>query len=129
VSADERMLDLSGPVVVVAEELLLRSGCLRPEHPWVLTGPGPSVDFSLLEKHAHLLDLSEEGVARVALSLASGRPVDLRSALGWLSRDHAELVMTAVACAGGHDRPESRIRLVDGERRVESVAPLALWPS
>lgn len=122
-TAQERTL---APVPEVAQELLARAGCLRPEHPWT-TGASPAIDFGLLEQHAHLLDLSEEGVARVALSLATGRPVDLRSALGWLSRDHAELVMTAVACAAGHDRPESRIRLVEGERRVESVPPLAHW--
>ena len=129
-SAGGRMLAPAGPAAPLAEKLLLLAGCLRPEHPWT-TGAGehPTVDFALLEEHAHLLDLSEEGVARVALSIATGRPVDLRSALGWLSRDHAELVMTAVAAAGGHDRPESRIGLVSGERRVESVPPLARWRS
>lgn len=129
-SAGEQRLPLAGPAVRIAEELLLRAGCLRRDLPWVMgpaTGAGPMVDFTLLAEHAGRLDLSEEGVVRVALSLATGRPVDLRSALSWLSRDHAELVMTAVACASGHDRDGSRIRVVDGERRVESVPPLGAW--
>ncbi|WKK71901.1 hypothetical protein Q0F99_01760 [Rathayibacter oskolensis] len=119
---------VAGPALGVAEELLARAGCLRPGYPWVRGAAGsPVVDLALLETHAGLLDLSEEAVVRIALSLATGRPVDLRSALGYLTRDHAELVMTAVACAGGHDRAASRIRVVDGERHVEIAPPLAAW--
>ncbi|MWV50679.1 hypothetical protein GRS96_15510 [Rathayibacter sp. VKM Ac-2803] len=127
-SASTSPRPLAGPSVELAEELLGRAGCLRPEHPWVLTaGDAPVVDFALLERHACLLDLSEEAVVRIALSLATGRPVDLRSALGYLTRDHAELVMTAVACAGGHDRAAGRIRVVDGQRLVEIAPPLGSW--
>ncbi|KQQ05054.1 MULTISPECIES: hypothetical protein [unclassified Rathayibacter] len=125
-----RSRPLAGPSVGTAEELLSRAGCLRPEHPWVLgtrADGQPMVDFGVLDREAGVLDLSEEAVARIALSLATGRPVDLRSALGYLTRDHAELVMTAVACAGGHDRAGSRIRLVGGERRVENAPPLGAW--
>lgn len=128
-STGERTLAPVGPSVRIAEELLRRAGCLGSEHPRIPDSAGtPLVDLDLLAESAHLLDLSEEGVVRVAVSLATGRPVDLRSALGFLSRDHAELVMIAVAAAGGHDRVESRIGLVDGQRRVESVPPLGVWP-
>ncbi|QHC59565.1 hypothetical protein [Rathayibacter sp. VKM Ac-2760] len=117
------------PAVSLARELLRRTGCARSGLPWVVPADGGcAVDLALLERGAHLLDPSEEAVARIALSLATGRPVDLRSAFGHLTRDHAEAVMTAVAGAGGHDRVESRIAVVDGERRVESVPPLAVWP-
>ena len=117
------------PAVALAQELLLRTGCARAGLPWVCeSAAGPAVDLAHLERGAHLLDLSEEAVARIALSIATGRPVDLRSAFGHLTRDHAEAVMIAVASAGGHDRVESRIVVVDGERRVDSVPPLAAWP-
>lgn len=111
----------------VAEQLLARSGCLRPEYPWA-TNVDAEVDFSALAEHAGVLDLSEEAVARVALSLATGRPVDLRLAFGHLTRDHAELVMIAVAAAAGHDRVSSRIHVVGDDRRLETVPPLAVWP-
>ena len=117
------------PAVALAQELLLRTGCARPGLPWVReSAAGSAVDLAVLERGAHLLDLSEEAVARIALSLATGRPVDLRAAFGHLTRDHAEAVMIAVAVAGGHDRVESRVVVVDGERRVESVPPLGVWP-
>ena len=122
----------AGPSVRLAEELLARAGCAGSAQPWVLragAGEHPSIDFGALERHVHRLDLSEEAVARIALSLATGRPVDLRAALGYLTRDHAALVMTAVACAGGHDRTGSRILVVDDERRVETVPPLSSWTS
>ncbi|NRG40073.1 hypothetical protein HRK28_03975 [Rathayibacter sp. VKM Ac-2835] len=119
----------AAPSVALAQELLRRTGCARPGLPWVVgTDAGPVVDLVLLRCGVHLLDLSEEAVARIALSIATGRPVDLRSAFAHLTRDHAEAVMIAVASAGGHDRVESRIVLVDGERRVESVPPLGVWP-
>ncbi|NRD08316.1 hypothetical protein [Rathayibacter agropyri] len=120
-------LALAGPAVHAAEQLLARSGCLRSEHPWVTSGAA-EVDFLALAEHAGVLDLSEEAVARVALSLATGRPVDLRFAFGHLTRDHAELVMIAVAAAAGHDRLSSRIHVVGDERRLETVPPLAVWP-
>ncbi|KZX20944.1 hypothetical protein [Rathayibacter tanaceti] len=114
----------------VAEQLLAQAGCLRVESPWV-SGPESalSVDFAVLAEHAGALDLSEEAVARIAHSLATGRPVDLRSAFGHLTRDHAQLVMTAVAVAGGHDREGCRVRVDGGDRCVESVPPLAAWPA
>ncbi|WP_139344529.1 hypothetical protein [Rathayibacter sp. VKM Ac-2630] len=122
----------AGGSVRLAEELLARAGCAGSARPWVLrsrSGEHPAIDFDALERHVHRLDLSEEAVARVALSLATGRPVDLRAALGYLTRDHAALVMIAVACAGGHDRAGSRIRVIDDERRVETAPPLGSWAS
>ncbi|PPF19828.1 MULTISPECIES: hypothetical protein [unclassified Rathayibacter] len=123
---------LAGPGLEAAEQLLVRAGCLRPEHSWAAgaaTEAAPRIDFAVLAEQACLLDLSEEAVARIAVSLATGRPVDLRSAFGHLTRDHARLVMTAVAAAAGHDRVSSRIRVVGDERRVETAPPLAVWPS
>ncbi|AND17146.1 hypothetical protein C5C18_03135 [Rathayibacter tritici] len=123
---------LAGPGLRAAEQLLVRAGCLRPEHPWTsgpATAAAPRIDFAVLAEQACLLDLSEEAVARIAVSLATGRAVDLRSAFGHLTRDHAALVMTAVAVACGHDQVSSRIRVVGEERRVETVLPLADWPS
>ncbi|PPG52308.1 MULTISPECIES: hypothetical protein [unclassified Rathayibacter] len=123
---------LGGPGLEAAEQLLARAGCLRPEHPWMVgedTAAAPRIDFAVLADRACLLDLSEEAVARIAVSLATGRPVDLRSAFGHLTRDHAQLVMIALAVAGGHDRVGSRIRVVGDERRVETAPPLAVWPS
>ncbi|MBF4461788.1 MULTISPECIES: hypothetical protein [unclassified Rathayibacter] len=119
---------LASPVVRVAEELLRRAGCLRREHPWSPDASRATVDFALLAEQAGVLDLSEEAVARIALSLATGRPVDLRRAAGFLTRGHAELVMVAIAIAAGHDRATSRIRVVGEERRVEVAPPLAVWP-
>ncbi|KQQ10439.1 hypothetical protein [Rathayibacter sp. Leaf296] len=120
----------AGPAVRLAEELLARAGCADSARPWVLrtrSGGHRSIDFAALERHVHELDLSEEAVARVALSLATGLPIDLRAALGYLTRDHAELVMTVVACVGGHDRTASRVRVSADRRSVETVPPLGSW--
>lgn len=117
----------SSPAMRAAEELIARAGW---ERRWRRDPEGPgssSLDLAALERDANTLDLSEESVVRIAISMATGHPVDLRSAFGHLTRDHAELVMIAVACAGGHDREEYRIIVAGQQRRVATVAPLGQW--
>lgn len=116
--------------LAVAEELLARAGCAQKWRPWVMTRgrhSATSIDFETLEHNAHTLDLSEEGVARIAVSLATSRRIDLHSALMFLTRDHTELVMTAVVYAAGHHQAGSRITVRGTRRQVEDVPPLAAW--
>lgn len=115
------------PAVHAAEELLARAGWDRHWRKGPTEPTSIPIDFLAAERDAVRFDLSEESVIRIAISMATGNPVDLRSAFGHLTRDHAALVMTAIACASGHDGEEYRVTTIDDVRRVETVPPLGKW--
>lgn len=116
--------------VRASRELLARAGLAHSSRPWVISARdgSHSIDYDVLTAHAHDLDLSEECIARIAASLATGVEVNLHCAIGYLTRDHAALVMTAIACASGHDRPETRITsTIEGRRHLEDAPALDSW--
>lgn len=93
-------------------ELLIRAFDGRfanPSQPWVQQGDDPGwwwIDVEqMTEDNYGALSGGETRLLRIAASLLGGPPVDLSRNLAGLDRQHLQLVLDAIAHAGGsHER-------------------------
>ncbi|KQQ07412.1 hypothetical protein [Rathayibacter sp. Leaf296] len=99
-----------------AVELLIATGLVRDEHPWVLHDSGTWwIDFDRATEAVDALTVEHEkwgltpsllSVLEMAASLADGLTVHLRHVLPELDDEHTSLVMAAIAEAAGHPHAE-----------------------
>jgi len=112
-------------------ELLIRTQRVYENAPWVeyTSADRAYIDTSKLTEHMGAWSGGEQRVARIALSLMSGSPVDLREELAGLDREYLSLVLAAVAHAGGsHEQSEPTFE-EGGYRGNTSLPALYEWPS
>lgn len=108
---------------------------------WVQPGEDPGwwwVDVDQLSANNFAaLSGGETRILSIAAALLGGTPVNLYDAIPGLDRDHAQLVLAALAHAcGSHEHrgalvpdPEGRYRAVDGTRmRIRRLGSLYPWP-
>lgn len=126
-----------------AVELLVRTGFARPDHPWVRHGgvePGWWVKWEALRdtlENTGYLSEGEHRILDLAASLAGVTPqgFDLGRAVSGLDRDYLQLVLAAVAHAGGsHEhRAFELVRAADGAlvpaETGDPLPPLVAWPA
>ncbi|HEY3408447.1 MAG TPA: hypothetical protein VGK53_09780 [Propionicimonas sp.] len=126
-------------------ELLIRACDGRfasPGQPWVQQGDDPGwwwIDVEqMTEDNYAALSGGETRLLRVAASLLGGPPLDLGRNLAGLDREHAHLVLAAIAHASGsHEHtgrpvPDPQGRYVDqnGVRMsFERLGSLCTWPA
>ncbi len=120
-----------------AVELLVRAfdgRFARPGSPWIQPCDQPGwwwLDVSqLVDDQIGHLSGGEQRMLRVVASLAGGEPVSLAENVPGLDRDLTELVLAAIAHAGGsHQHPDIRVDLERGlavqNGRLPSLHP---WP-
>lgn len=99
-----------------AVDLLIATGLVRDEHPWVLHDSGTwRIDFDRATEAVDALTVEHEkwgltpsllSVLEMAASLADGLTVHLRHVLPELDDEHTSLVMAAIAEAAGHPDAE-----------------------
>jgi len=101
-----------------AVDLLIATGLVRDEHPWVLQDADSGtwrIDFDRATEAVDALTVEHEkwgltpsllSVLEVAASLADGLTVHLRHVLPELDDEHTSLVMAAIAEAAGHPHAE-----------------------
>jgi hypothetical protein len=99
-----------------AVDLLIATGLVREEHPWVLHDSGTWwIDFDRATEAVDALTVEHEkwgltpsllSVLEMAASLADGLTVHLRHVLPELDDEHTSLVMAAIAEAAGHPDAE-----------------------
>lgn len=125
-------------------ELLIRTSGGRfagSAQPWIEAGDDPGgwwVDAEQLnDVNFVALSGGETRMLRIAASLLNGEPVNLYQQLPGLDRDSAELVLAAIAHAGGtHEHtgtpmpdPHGRYRAGDGTRMsFPLLGSLRPWP-
>lgn len=82
----------------------------NPGQPWVQQGDDPGwwwIDADqMIEDNFGALSGGEVRLLRIAASLLGGRPVDLSRNLAGLDREHAELVLSALAHASDNSEQE-----------------------
>ncbi len=125
-------------------ELLIRSCGGRfanPGQPWVQQGDRPGrwwIDAEqMTDDNYGVLSGGETRLLRIAASLLEGPPVDLSRNLAGLDREHLQLVLAAIAHAGGshehsgwparnpHESRDACGGMVIGPIRLGSLYP---WP-
>lgn len=99
-----------------AVDLLIATGLVREDHPWVLHDSGTWwIDFDRATEAVDALTVEHErwgltpsllSVLEMAASLADGLTVHLRHVLPELDDEHTSLVMAAIAEAAGHPDAE-----------------------
>lgn len=99
-----------------AVDLLIATGLVREDHPWVLHDSGTWwIDFDRATEAVDALTVEHErwgltpsllSVLEMAASLADGLTVHLRHVLPELDDEHTALVMAAIAAAAGHPDAE-----------------------
>jgi hypothetical protein len=100
-----------------AVELLVRTfdgRFARPGNPWIQPCDQPGwwwLDVTqLVEGQIRHLSGGEQRVLRIVASLAGGEPVSLADNIPGLDRELTDLVLAAIAHAGGtHEHPDIRI--------------------
>lgn len=127
--------------IEAATELLIRGfggKFSAPGNPWVHTssepqGPGQVsawIDFAAIPEEAGVLSGGERRFLLLAASLAEDVPVVLGDVVPGLDRDNLDLVLAAIAHAGGsHQHSDIRIA-VDGSmtRHPGYLDSLHPWP-
>jgi hypothetical protein len=117
-----------------AVELLLRSWggwFATPGWPWIRVENGCVwLDPDQIPANAAELSGGEQRVLAVVDALASGRPLpDLAGVLAGLDRATLELVIAAMAHAGGSHSHSAMVRgSAPGRAVIEVLPPLVAWP-
>lgn len=115
-----------------ATELLIRSGWAEPPTPWVKHDEArnrPWIDFAVIPDEIGALSGGEQRVLRIAASLGADSPIILGDELPGLDREHATLVLAAVAHASGQHEHGKTIELVDDRPQFVTTTPLFTWPA
>lgn len=103
-----------------AVELLIRTGFAQPGHPWCQ--PDGWVDFEILRDGISGYSSGEQRLLRIACSLFGTEPVDLSEDIPGLDRKYLDLVLAAIAHAGGsHEHSDFSTGTTDD--------PLHEWPA
>jgi len=120
--------------IEAATELLIRTGWIRPDVPWLELDPRdaerPWIDFEAIPDDIGAYSGGEQRVLRLAASIASDDVmVNLSDAVSGLDRHVLDLVLAALAHAGGSHEHGGVVYDDDGKpvgtRRYESLYP---WP-
>ena len=105
---------------------------IAPGWPWVKLaddGSRPWIDFTAIPERTGSLSGGERSYLLIAFSLATSAPIELGDQLTSLDREHASLVLAAVAHAAGFATPDSSFELdADGVPRIVPRAALYPWP-
>lgn len=118
-------------------ELLLRAfggRFARADQPWIVTELGGRVwlDCARLSEHLAVLSGGERRVLGVVVAFVDptfDRPVDLADLAAGVDRDHLDLVLAAIAHAGGSHEHTVLIRdLEHGTAHLERPGSLHRWP-
>lgn len=112
-------------------ELLIRQGkTIREGAPWIERSGGEraSVDVERLLDESGAWSGGEQRVVRIASSLLGGPPVDLGEDVSGLDRDHLQLVLAAIAHAGGSHQHSDLVAGEDGSVSYQQVDSLYPWP-
>ncbi len=118
-----------------ATELLIRTGWAGPGRRWVHRDDDGRayIIFSEIPDLIGAYSGGEQRLLMIAASIGAdqGRPVkiSLEDELPGLDREHAELVLAAIAHAAGFHQPGRTIELVDDTPRLVDVDALYSWPS
>ena len=121
-----------GYATEAAVELLVRSFGGRFAscgEPWIRHRPrGYWLDVDVLADFTGSLSYGERRVLAVAEALASNGPLtELTDVLAGVDRRHLQLILAALAHAGG-SHEHSGIRRADDAIRFERLGPLVEWP-
>ncbi|MDT0164471.1 ABC transporter ATP-binding protein [Actinotalea sp. AC32] len=119
------------PPAQAAVELVLRAFRGRfadPGLPWVrVDGDVTWLDPDTLRDHAAVLSGGERRLLFVVASLLDERPLDIVDVATGLDRENLQLVLAALAHAGG-SHSSTVLEHVDGAVRFSSPGPLVPWP-
>lgn len=118
-----------------ATELLIRGFDGRfaaPGNPWIhLSGSSGKywIRFGAIPEHVDVLSGGEGRFLRLVASIAAVEvSVDLGEVLPGLDRQLLELVLAAVAHAGGSHEHSGFITNTDGSQTIERLSTLYPWP-
>lgn len=115
-----------------ATELLIRAFGGRfasPGYPWVLVEEGrPWIDFEAIADNVGALSGGERSMLLLIASLGGGERVDLSDNLPGLDRNNLELVLAAVAHAGGSHQHSGLVENPDGSHSIRVQEALYPWP-
>ena len=113
-------------------ELLIRTGRVCENAPWVVrdaTGR-TYVDAATLADRSAVWSGGEQRLARIALSLMGGDPVNLAEDIPGLDREGAELVLAALAHANGSHEHSGFTRDEAGHPTgIAELPSLYPWPT
>ena len=118
-----------------ATELLIRTGWAGPERRWVHRADDGRVYviFSEIPDMIGGYSGGEQRLLMIAASLGADQDapvrISLEDELPGLDREHAQLVLAAIAHAAGFHQPGRSIELVDETPRLVDVDALYTWPS
>ncbi|WP_336624966.1 MULTISPECIES: ATP-binding cassette domain-containing protein [unclassified Microbacterium] len=117
-----------------ATELLIRAGWAGPGRGWVHrddSGRG-WINFSEIPDMIGGYSGGEQRLLMIAASLGADQDapvtISLPDELPGLDREHAELVLAAIAHAAGFHEPGRTIEMVHGAPRIVDVDALYTWP-
>ena len=117
-----------------ATELLIRTGWAGPERRWVHRADDGRVYviFSEIPDMIGGYSGGEQRLLMIAASLGADQDapvrISLEEELPGLDREHAQLVLAAIAHAAGFHQPGRTIELVDDKPRFVDVDALYAWP-
>lgn len=120
--------------LAAATELLIRAGFAQEWRPWVRWDDDGSrywVDFEHIPDLIGGMSGGEQRLLMIAASIgdrSGSATISLENELPGIDRDRFELVLAAVAHAGGFHTPGRQIEFIDGTPRFVDVPALLAWP-
>lgn len=113
-----------------ATELLIRTGWARPGLPWVKRDNRPWIDFDAIPDAIGAYSGGEQRILRIAASIGGDEStVILGDDVSGLDREHLDLVLAAIAHAGG-SHEHSRFDIgEDDQVRIRRFDTLHRWPN
>lgn len=120
---------------VAATELLIRAfggRFVRPGNPWVIEDKGSGknwINFEVIPENLDGLSGGERRLLMLVASLADvGVGVELGDLLPGLDRKHLDLVLAAVAHAGGSHEHSDVVANAEGKQTIKRLPSLHPWP-
>lgn len=111
-------------------EVLIRGGLLQAGAPWLVDqGARLAVDVDRLRLESEVWSGGQQRLARIAMSLLGGEPVDLARDLPGLEREEVRLVAAAVSHAAGmHELDDVRLSTDGRIVQYGHPGPIVPWP-